>query len=432
MAKKVTKLTALEVGNLVKRRAPGRHLVSENLYLQVKESGRASWLYRYMIDSRLIERNGKIVRVGAHWAGLGRYPRVDLADARARASQYADQLGRGIDPLTAKRQAIREQRIEAAKTITFAECARQYLHAQENGWKSSKHAAQWRTTFAGSTRAPAATAAINDLPVGEIDIRLALRVLQPIWNKIPETANRVRGRCEMVLDWASAHSYRDDGKNPNPFRWRGHLKNLLPPPRKLKALKGSGHHTALPYPDLPQFMRELREQDSASARALEFAILTAARTSEVIGACWREIDRKEKVWTVPALRMKAGQEHKVPLSPRALAVLGEPQEFDDWVFRLSDRAMWELLHALRPGHTVHGFRATFRTWAGERTNFAHHVCEAALAHTIPDLVVRSYARTTFFDQRRELMNRWAEFCASRPAGRDTGNVTPLRRGSEVS
>jgi len=411
--------TVNEIRRLLK--TPGRHRVSENLYLQAKASGAASWLFRYMRDRQ------------AHWMGLGRYKHVSLHEARQKANDLGRQLYHGNDPLDAKRQAATAKRIAAARGITFGECAKKYIAAHDPSWKNDKHAAQWHTVFKGSTRAAPATAVINDLSVGEIDTALALKVLEPIWHKTPETASRVRQRCEQIISWASAREYR---AGANPFTWRGHLDKLLPKPAKLKKEKGSRHHPALPYGDLPQFMSELRINDFISAHALEFLILTATRTNEVINASWDEFDLREKIWVVPAVRMKAGKEHRVPLSERALAILSilPREEGNPYVFvgsrssaPLSNMAMLELMRGLRPGFVPHGFRATFRTWAAERTSYPHHVCEAALAHTIPDAVVRSYQRSDLFDKRRKLMGEWDRYCASPPVTEDAHKVTPLRR-----
>jgi integrase len=419
-------LPAIKVSNLLKAGTLARHRVSENLYLQVRGEGVGSWLFRYMHDG------------SAHWMGLGKCNRCSLGEARARARQYAQLLTDGIDPLDAKRKKITSEKIEAAKDITFGECAKAYIATHAPSWKNAKHAAQWHTVFNGSSLRLAATDIINDLPVGTIDTALALKVLEPIWTRTPETATRVRQRCEQVIFYAMAREYRDKG--PNPFTWRGHLEKLLAKPAELKRQKGTRHHPALPYADMPAFMGELRGNRYVSARALEFTILTAARTSEVINATWDEIDFAEKTWTVPASRMKAGKEHRVPLSDRLLQILEElPREDGNpYLFiggsgaPLSNMAMLELMKGLRRGFVPHGFRATFRTWAAERTNYPHHVCEEALAHTIPDAVVRSYQRGDLFDKRRQLMAAWSKYCAAPPVARDAGTVTPIRRRGRAS
>jgi integrase len=429
-------LTALAVGRLVKRRTVGRHRVSKRLYLQVRPSGSASWLFRYMFDSRVSNsRYGKAKREGAHWMGLGEYPVVDLATARAKALQYKELIDQNIDPLASKREAKAAKRFGAANTITFGKCANDYITEHSRSWGNHRHAAQWDATFNGSTRKDAATAAINDLPVSKIDTALAKEVLAPIWHNTPETANRVRLRCEAVIDFAKAHGYRADPDNlDNPFRWKGHLKHLLADPADLKKRKGQRHHPALPYKEVAEFMTALHDNSFVSARALEFTILTAARTGEVINARWDEIDFDEKTWTVPASRMKANREHRVPLSQRELDILAAlPREDDNpHVFvgskrgqPLSDTAMRELMCGTRPDYVPHGFRSTFRDWAAETTNFPREVCEAALAHSNKDRVEAAYRRGDLFAKRRELMAQWATYCATPPASTDA-SVTRLR------
>jgi integrase len=354
-------------------------------------------------------------------------------------------LDNGTDPLAAKRQRITAERIAAAKTVTFGECANAYIDAHAASWKNDKHAAQWYATFNGSKRGSkliaAATAAINHLPVSIIDTALALKVLEPIWTKTTETASRVRQRCEQVIAWATVRQYREGA---NPFAWRGHLDKLLPKPSVLKKRKheqnGGAHHPSLPYADMPAFMAELRGNRFVSARALEFTILTATRTNEVINATWNEVDFANKTWTIPAARMKAGKEHRVPLSDRAVHILSElPREDDNpHIFigakskqPLSNLAMLELMKVLRPEYVPHGFRSTFRTWAAETTAFPHDVCEQALAHTIRNAVERAYQHSDLFDKRRKLMTAWAEYCTA-PVAATTAKVTPLRRKAKAS
>ena len=414
-------LTALEVNRL--RKQPGTHRVSDNLYLQVRPSRkgglRASWILRYYRDGRQT------------WMGLGKASVFALSEARERARKHRQLLADDLDPLVVKRQRITADKIEAAKSITFSECARKYVAAHEASWRNGKHAAQWRTTFEGSARAKAASAAINDLPVSEIDTALAIKVLEPIWKKTPETASRVRQRCEQVIDWAAARGYREKGSNP--FMWRGHLDKLLPKPSKVKRVK---HHPALPYAEMSHFMVELRGNKSISARALEFLILTACRTNEVISAVWDEINFADKAWTIPPDRMKAGKEHKVPLAPRAIEVLqalpredGNPHLFIGGKkgAPLSNMAMLELMKGMRPGYVPHGFRSTFRDWAAERTNYANYVVEKALAHTVADKVEAAYRRGDLFEKRRRLMADWARFCASPTVKATDDNITPIRR-----
>jgi integrase len=413
-------LSAVKVASLVKGERFGRHRVSKRLYLQVKPGG-ASWLFRYMNNRQ------------PHWAGLGQYDSTDLATARKLARQHRALLDQGIDPITAKRQKQTAAKIAAAKNVTFGACAKAYIAAREAGWKNDKHSRQWSATFEGTKRSPAVTAEINNLPVGVIDTDMVKRCLEPIWAEKPETASRARQRIEKVLDYAKASKYRD---GDNPARWHGHLENLLANPTKLKQRKGTRHHPALPYKDAYAFMTALRGKDSISARALEFTALTAARTNETIQATWREINFKERTWTIPASRMKMHREHRVPLSDRALEILAALPRDDDnpYLFAgrspaapLSNMAMLELMKDMCPGFVPHGLRSTFRDWAGETTNFPREVCEAALAHAKKDKAEAAYARGTLFNKRRELMQTWAAYCASPPPVSDA-TVTRLRRG----
>jgi len=412
-------LSAVEVNRLLKRPVLGRHRVSKNLYLQVRGENTGSWLFRYMT-------NGK-----PHHLGLGRVDLFSLAEARQRAKVCGQQLTDKIDPLAAKRRRVTVEKIEAAKNITFGECARRYIKAHAPEWKNEKHDQQWRNTFEGSNRRPAPTAAINALPVGSIDTTLAMEVLQEIWTKTPETASRVRQRCEAVIDWATASKYRSGA---NPFAWRGNLQPLLAKLSPLKKLKGRGPLPALPYTEMPAFMGELHAKEFMSARALQFTILTAARTDEVLNAPWSEFDLTAKTWTVPAARMKGGKTHRVPLCERALQILAELPRDGCYVFPgrregqpLGRMAMLDLMKVMRPEFVPHGFRATFRTWCAERTNYPQHVCEAALAHESGDKVERSYQRSDLFDKRRELMQAWSDFCMSPPVDTAAGTVTPIRR-----
>jgi integrase len=418
-------LTAIAVANLLKSGTTGRHRASKNLYLQVRGKNTGSWLLRYM-------RDGK-----AHWMGLGRADVVTLQEARAKATDNGKLIVDGIDPLAAKRAETTAARIKNAKSITFGKCAKDYLTTHAPSWRNDKHTDQWYATFQGGKRTPAATAVINDLPVSEINTALAMKVLEPLWTKTPETATRVRQRCEQVIAFATAREYR---AGPNPFLWRGHLDNLLPAPVKLKRLQGNHHHPAMAYADIPAFMPELRRSRFITARALEFCILTATRTAEVLGATWDEINFDTKTWTIPDSRMKAGKEHRVPLSNRVLEILTDLEREDDnpFVFiggragrGLSPIAMLQFLKPLRPDVTVHGFRSTFRTWAAEQTAFPHHVCEQALAHTLPNAVERAYQRGDLFDKRRKLMAAWSDYCAA-PVSKTTSNVTPLRRKAKAS
>jgi integrase len=408
------------------RRKPGAHRVSPNLYLLVRPSKsggglRASWVFRYEISSADGKRRGRHL-------GLGAASVFSLAEARERARKLRQLLAEGVDPLDAKREKKAAAKLEAAKAITFGAAAKQYVATHRLSWRNPKHAQQWVTVFEGSSRQPPATASINDLPVGSIDTDLALKVLEPIWTTKPETASRIRMRCEAVI---SAAITRGQHAGPNPFAWKDHLDNLLPAKTKIAKVR---HHASMPYVELPKFMSELRANSFVSARALELTILCATRTSETINAKVSEIDLRERVWTIPANRMKAGREHRVPLSDRAVEVLEMLPREDGTAFvfigakkgrALSNMAMLELLKGMRSGLTVHGLRSTFRTWVAERTHYPHHVAELALGHTQSDKLLQSYQRGDLFEKRAQLMREWATYCASPPVA-VAGNVVSLK------
>jgi integrase len=386
-----------------------------NLFLQVTSgSGGAinrSWVFRYEQDFK------------RHELGLGPLYSVSLAEARDKARSLRQQILEGIDPLEARRAVKRERlarKAEQAKAVTFRQCAGMYLAAHSDGWKNLKHAAQWRSTLETY-----AFPVLGDLAVADIDTAHVVKTVEPIWRKIPETASRLRARVESVLGYATVSGFRT---GDNPARWRGHLAELLPAKGKVRRVE---HHAALPFAEIPQFMAELRDRDSTSARALEFTILTAARTGETIGAIWDEIDIKARTWTVPAGRMKAGKKHVVPLTDRAVEILDSLPHKGDYVFPgarkgepLSNMAMLELVRGMRPGTTVHGLRSAFRDWAAERTNYPNHVVEMALAHAVGDKVEKAYRRGDLFEKRRRLMAEWDRYCAGPlPAG---ATVLPLR------
>jgi integrase len=372
------------------------------LYFRITPTGSRSWVYRYMIEGRRRD------------LGLGPYPLVGLALARQRAVAARLQVLDRIDPLEVKAQTRRAARLAMARAMTFRQCGEAYIAAHRVEWKNPKHAAQWPATL-NTYVYPIC----GDVPVQEIDVGLVIRALEPIWVSKPETAGRVRGRMESVLDWANARGYR---QGENPARWRGHLENLLPKKSRVRAV---AHHPALPYLEIGAFLAALRCHDGVAARALEFTILTAARTGEVIGARWEEIDIGARLWTVPAARMKAAREHRVPLSGAALALINALPRLGDYVFPgaragspLSNMAL--LMTLRRSGHpnlTTHGFRSTFRDWCAERTAFPSEVAEMALAHTVGDKVEAAYRRGDLFDKRRQLAEAWAAFCAQ-PIGAD--------------
>jgi integrase len=417
-------LTAVEVNAL--RRKPGAHRVSANLYLLVRpsESGgglRASWVFRYETSD-----GGK--RRGRHM-GLGSVSVFSLAEAKERARKQRQHLAEGIDPLQAKQDKKAAAKLEVAKAITFGAAAKQYVATHRLSWRNAKHTAQWAAVFEGSKRQPPVTACINDLPVGAIDTGLAMKVLEPIWTRTPETASRVRQRCEAVI--ASAIT-RGQHPGPNPFLWRDHLDNLLPQPSKVRKVR---HHPALPWAELPAFVAELRANGSISARALELTVLCATRTVETVNATWSEVDLRERTWTIPGNRMKSGQEHKVPLSDAAVELLQALPREDgsEHLFLgarkgrpLSNMAMLELMRGLRPGFVPHGLRATFRTWCAERTHYPHLVAELALGHVQSDKLLQAYQRGDLFEKRAQLMREWATFCASPPVAA-VGNVVSLQK-----
>jgi integrase len=369
------------------------------LYLQVAVSGAKSWIYRYMLNGRAREM------------GLGPLHIISLSEARSRAAECRRLRLDGIDPIEARKGKRVEEKLEAAKSMTFDACAKAYIEAHEVGWQNAKHRDQWRNTLKSY-----ASPVFGGLPIQAVDVGLIMTALEPIWHKKPETASRLRGRIEAILDWATVRGYR---KGENPARWRGHLDKLLPARGKVRKVE---HHAALPYREIPPFMTELCEREGIAARALEFLVLTAARTGEVIGARWEEFDLNERVWTIPAARMKAGKEHRVPLSDRAVAIARELQKMrlGNFVFPgqragkpLSNMAMLKLLDRMgRDDLTTHGFRSTFRDWAAEQTNFPREVAEMALAHTIADRVEAAYRRGDLFERRRELMDGWERYCLS--------------------
>ncbi len=337
--------------------------------------------------------------------GLGSLSTVSLAEARQAAQQCRQILLDGRDPIEQRKFEFDQRRIQTIRQVTFKECAESYIATHQAAWRNPKHRAQW-----SSTLATYAFPVLGELTISVIDTPAVLKCLEPIWNRKPETAKRLRGRIESVLDSAAARGFRS---SENPARWRGHLDKLLPAPSKVRVVK---HHSALPYVELPQFMSKLRSRDEIAARALELTVLTALRTSEVLGARWSEIDLASKVWIVPRERMKAGREHRVPLSKRALEVIGSSRG-KQFVFPsssdrpLSNMAMLKTLQRMGHGDiTVHGFRSTFRDWAAETTVHSNHVVEMALAHIVGDKVEAAYRRGDLFLKRRRLMDEWARYC----------------------
>jgi integrase len=371
----------------------GRHGDGAGLWLIVSETGAKRWAYRFTIAGKVSE------------LGLGRFPDVSLNAARDAAAEARKLAKAGKSPVEAKREA---KRVRAGKP-TFGRCADDFLAAKSVEWRNDKHRAQWAMTLTEYAEP------LRPKRVDEIDTDAVLEVLMPLWQRAPETASRLRGRIEAVLDAARARGFVPHNE-ANPARWRGHLDKLLPKRPKLSR----GHHAAMPYADVPAFVTGLREREALAALALEFLILTAARSGEVIGALWDEIDIGSCVWTVPAERMKAARAHRVPLSSRALQILEKLAvgRTGQYVFPghsagrpLSNMAMEMCLRRMGvEGVTVHGFRSAFRDWAGNETQFTREVAEAALAHVVGDKAEQAYRRSDALAKRRELMEEWGRFC----------------------
>jgi integrase len=411
MGRQVEKLSTLAVS-----RAKTRGYLGDGggLYLQVSASGSKSWVFRFKDHGRLREM------------GLGSLHAIGLAEARKRATACRQMRLDGTDPIAVKKAGKLKAKLEAARAMTFRQCAEAYIEAHKAGWQNAKHAAQW-----SSTLETYAYLVFGGLPVQAVDVGLIAKVLEPMWRAKTETASRLRGRIERVLDWATVRGYR---QGDNPARWRGHLDQLLPARSRVQKVQ---HHPALAYAEIGQFMAALREQDTTSAHALEFLILTATRTAEVIGATWSEVDLDAAVWTIPAERMKAKKEHRVPLSKPALAILKRLHKHraGEFVFMgtrpgkpLSNMALLTLLVRMgRSNLTVHGFRSTFRDWCAERTHFPREVAEHALAHSLPDKVEAAYRRSDLFEKRRRLMDTWARYCG---VIEKTGTVVTLSAGAK--
>ena len=404
------RLTALKVKSLVE---PGRYGDGDGLWLQVRDATHRSWLLRYT-------RHGK-----ARQMGLGPYPHLGLAEARDAAVAARQQIKAGIDPI-AERQRKAQADLVAVQVTTFQAVAEMLIASHEATWRHEKHRHQWRSSLLTY-----AFPVLGKMPVREISTGDVMKVIEPLWHEKAETASRLRGRIEAVLDYAAARGWR---VGDNPARWRGHLANLLPKRSKVSEVR---HHPALPWAEIGAFMAALRAEAGQAARALEFIILTASRTNEVLGARWSEIDLAERSWTIPASRMKAGREHRVPLTDAALTLIRAlpppPADVgDSHVFAaarpgrgLSSMAALMLLRRMkRSDLTAHGFRSTFRDWAAERTNFPREIAEAALAHTLRDKSEAAYRRSDLFEKRAKLMEAWGQFCGKTPA---VGDVLPLRR-----
>ena len=410
MGKKATELQALAVSRI---KTPGMCFVGgvDGLALQITASGSRSWTLRVMIGGKRRDM------------GLGGYPDVTLAGAREAARIARNKIRNGIDPIEESRAARSLLAASRASALTFEQCAVAYIAAKEIQWKNAKHGSQWRRTLETY-----AFPVIGNLLARDVEQAHILRILEPIWNEKTETATRLRGRIENVLDWARVRGYR---KGDNPARWKGHLETLLAKPGKIKNVE---HLAALPFMELGAFMVDLRKQSGMGARALEFAILCAARSGEVRGATWGEIDLDGRVWMIPASRMKMKIEHRIPLSNEAIALLNAIPRIGgtDLIFPnnkgnvLSDMTLTAALRRMNVAVTAHGFRSTFRDWAAERTSYDRNTCEMALAHAIGDKVEAAYRRGDLFEKRTRLMRDWAKFCGTVAT---TATVTAIKKKS---
>lgn len=397
--RRVGKLSARFVETASK---PGLYGDGGGLYLKVGGDTAKSWIYRFALN----EKPGKM--------GLGPLVTISLTEARDRAEDARKLVLDGMDPRDARRQRKAAAAAEASRAITFDQAREQFIEAHRAGWKNAKHGAQWTATLATY-----ASPIIGKLPVAEIDVGHVVRIIEPIWATKNETAHRVRGRIESILDWARVRGFRS---GENPARWKGNLDHLLPKRNKVRKVQ---HHPALPYADVPDFMRDLRGRYGVSALALEFTILTCCRTNEVLDARWSEIDIAGKTWTIPGEKMKGGKMHRVPLCARAVAIVEDMRsdKRSDFIFPgakrgkpLSNMAMLNVLG--RMGHddiTVHGFRSSFRDWVAEKTNFAREIAEVALAHDVGDETEKAYQRGDLFEKRTRLMKAWSRYCDTPPA-----------------
>jgi integrase len=408
MVRSTHRLSALAVG---RAKRLGYYADGGGLYLQVAGGAAKSWIFRFTLRGKAREM------------GLGSVVDMPLAEARERAGDCRRLLRDGIDPIEQRRVERARAALADAKALTFKACAEAYIASHRTGWKNAKHAEQWTSTLATY-----AYPVFGALPVQAVDVGLVMKVIEPMWVGKPETAGRLRGRIESVLDWATVRSYR---QGDNPARWRGALQSLLPARSKVRKVV---HHPALPYSQVGAFMALLRAQDVTAARALEFLVLTATRTSETIGARWDEINLAEAMWIIPGDRIKAGKEHRVPLSAPAIALLKALRQaaHGEFVFPggkpdrpLSNMAMLALLKRMgRSDLTSHGFRSTFRDWASEQTSYSREVIEMSLAHAIGDKVEAAYRRGDLFAKRQRLMADWARYCGT---VQTAGKVVPIRQ-----
>lgn len=408
MSRKAKELSALAVSKIS---TCGFYFVggTAGLALQVAPSGARSWILRVMIAGKRCDM------------GLGGFPEVTLSAAREAARTARSKIRSGVDPIEERRTIRSEIVASRASAVTFDECVATYLKMKKAEWKNTKHASQWWNTLETY-----ASPIIGNLLVRDVNQSHVMRIIEPLWSTKTETATRLRGRIESVLDWATVRGYR---KGNNPARWKGHLDVLLATPGKIKKVT---HHPALPYLGLGAFMVDLSNQPGMGARALEFAILTATRSGEVRGASWDEIDLTDKVWIIPANRMKMKKEHRIPLCNKATTILKALPRISGTklIFpntkgtQLSDMTLTAVLRRMKQNDiTVHGFRATFRDWTSEHTSYSRDVCEMALAHTIGNKVEAAYRRGDLFEKRCRLMRDWGKFCTTVAT---TTNVTAIK------
>jgi integrase len=412
---KASKISHLQAARL---KVPGLYGDGAGLWLNVTDSGSKSWVFRFTFEGR------------EHRMGLGPFPDVSIAEARETAANMRKAVRSGSNPIEAKRERIAANRAAKANAVTFKWCSEQFIDAHKSGWKNAKHADQWTNTLATY-----ANPVIGLLVVDQIDTAHIMKVLEPIWASKAETASRLRGRIESVLDWATVRKFRT---GENPARWKGHLDHLLPEKSKLAKVK---HHPALPWQEMATFMPALQSQAGTAALALQFTILTAARSGEVRGITWDEVDLPNRMWIVPAERMKAGSEHRVPLSDAALlvldrakvanALLNTPLIFPGTTYTkptgiesptlkpLSDMSLTAVLRRMEQKTiTVHGFRSSFSDWAAEKTDYPRDMAEMALAHGITNKVEAAYRRGDMVEKRRQMMTDWAKHCLTKAGTTD--------------
>ncbi|MCO7244681.1 integrase arm-type DNA-binding domain-containing protein [Halomonas sp. Mc5H-6] len=396
------KLTSKTVQKLAKEGKKGSTGDGQGLYLQITAGGSVSWIYRFKLQGK------------QRYMGLGSHPGVSLSEARELAADNRKMVKQGIDPLEAR---LKEEKEAQKEAVTFTSCAARFIKAHRRSWRNAKHARQWVSTLKTYVRPK-----IGGKPIEDISTQDVLEVLKPIWANKNETAKRVQGRVENILDYAAAHGYRDP---VNPARWRGHLDKLLAKPSRIQKVN---HHPAMPYDDVADFMASVQQYSSMSSKALLFLILTATRTSEVLNAEWNEIDLANATWAIPADRMKTNREHRVPLSKQALSLLSNLHHVkgSTYVFPgmkharpLSNMALLQFMRGMGYGpsgekgnYVPHGFRSSFRDWTGEVTSYPRDVAEMALAHTIENKVEAAYRRGDLFEKRRSMMQDWADFIAT--------------------